>query len=245
MSEQHAHPLSIAVFHDSNQLAHSEPEGSRFWTGNISTFHDILALTIMKLRKYDPTLRVGPNNASPGPWNGPSSGMGKGFEMEALDNVLARGITPNLYSWHEYIVQNPTLTVPIYQWTAAQLAQRNLTSVEQIITEWNPCNGKCRPIDETAWAAADFAQTVLVHATLGVTMSAPYPLCATNTDWGLISTETVPTGALTWRPQAFAFEMLSEVLRSAPYAVTGATVRPWEGSPVEPHEPKENFTDNK
>jgi hypothetical protein len=171
--------------------------------------------------------------------------MGHGFEMEALDALLARGVRPNLYSWHEYIVQNPTLTVPIFNWTATQLAARNLSDSEQIITEWNPCNAKCRALDETAWAAADFAQTVLVHAMMGVTMTAPYPLCATNADWGLISTETVPTGALTWRPQAYAFEMLSEVLRSAPFVAKGATVRPWEGSPVEPHEPTENFTDNK
>jgi len=73
--------------------------------------------------------------------------------------------------------------VPIYRWTAEQLAARNLSGAEQIITEWNPCNGKCLPPYQTnAWAACDFAQTVLVHATLGVTMSAPYPLCGTNSD---------------------------------------------------------------
>ena len=150
----------------------NEPEGSRFWTGNISAFHDILALTVKKLRKYDPSLRVGPNNACPGAPEC-TSGMHPGFELAALDSTLSRGIRPNLYSWHEYIVMNPTLTVPIYRWTAQQLAARNLSDVEQIITEWNPCDGKCVPPYQTdAWAAADFAQTVLTHATVGVTMTA-------------------------------------------------------------------------
>ena len=223
----------------------SEPEGARFWTGNVDAFHDILALTVQKLLHYDPSLRVGPNNACPGAPEC-TSGMHPGFELAALDNSLSRGIRPNLYSWHEYIVANPTLSVPIYRWTAEQLAVRNLTDVEQIITEWNPCNGNCIPPYQTdAWAACDFAQTVLVHATLGVTMSAPYPMCATNTDWGLISTETVPTGALTWRPQAFAFQMMAEVLRAAPYVAQGTTVRPWEVSPTEPLEPAMNQSDNK
>jgi hypothetical protein len=224
----------------------NEPEGSRFWTGNTSAFHDILALTVQKLRKYDPSLRVGPNNACPGAPEC-TSGMRPGFELAALDNTLSRGIRPNLYSWHEYIVENPTLTVPIYRWTAQQLAARNLSDVEQIITEWNPCgSGACVPPYQTdAWAACDFAQTVLTHATLGVTMTAPYPLCATNTDWGLISTETVPTGALTWRPQAFAFQMMAEVLRAAPYVAQDTTVRPWESSPTEPHEPRMNQSDSK
>ena len=86
---------------------------------------------------------------------------------------------------------------------------------------------------------------MLTHATLGVTMTAPYPLCATNADWGLISTETVPTGALTWRPQAFAFQMMAEVLRAAPYVAQGTTVRPWQASPTEPLEPRMNQSDNK
>lgn len=210
----------------------NEPEGSRFWTGNKTVFHELLALTVLKLRAYDPTLRVGPNNACPG---GPiCASMRQGYEFEALDAALSRGARPNLYSWHEYIVQNPTLSDSLYDWTAAALTARNLTDVEQIITEWNPCNGACvPPYQIDAWAAADFAQTVMVHATLGVRLSAPYPLCATNSDWGLLSTETVPAGAITWRPQAHAFEMMSEILRAAPFVIgrSDARVRPWQIAP--------------
>ena len=57
---------------------------------------------------------------------------------------------------------------------------------------------------------------MLVHATLGVTASAPYPLCAVNTDWGLLST-TSAQGKLVWRPQAFAFQMMSTVLHDTPH----------------------------
>ena len=91
----------------------------------------------------------------------------------------------------------------------------------QVITEWNPCaEGACKAPDERdAWAAADLAQSVLVHATRGVTVSAPYPLCAINQDWGLLSTAAgAATGTLTWRPQAYGFQMMSDVLHDTPHA---------------------------
>lgn len=49
-----------------------------------------------------------------------------------------------------------------------------------------------------------------------------YPLCAVNTDWGLLSTNSTD-GVLRWRPQAHAFKMLSAVLRATPHAVVAST----------------------
>jgi hypothetical protein len=198
----------------------NEPEGT-FWSGSLPAFYSLLTQTIQKLRAYDPDLRVGPNNAAP---FGQSSGtLPVGYELTALDAVLAAtpnvSLWPNVYSWHEYIDQYPTLTETLFNKTREALEQRNLSgSTEQIITEWNPCaSGSCKPPYQLdAWAAADFAQTVLVHATLGVTASAPYPLCAVNTDWGLLST-TSAQGKLVWRPQAFAFQMMSTVLHDTPH----------------------------
>jgi hypothetical protein len=60
-------------------------------------------------------------------------------------NASERGnpalLPPNLYSWHEYIYQFPMLTESLYNTTAHALAARDLSSAEQIITEWNPWAG--------------------------------------------------------------------------------------------------------
>jgi len=104
--------------------------------------------------------------------------------------------------------------------------------MQQIITEWNPCaEGSClKPTEMNSWAAADFGQTVMVHALLGVNVSMPYPLCAVNQDWGLVSTvddgrsDSESDGqshVVTWRPQAYAFEMMSAVLRETPHVFRG------------------------
>lgn len=201
----------------------NEPEGA-FWTGSLPAFYKLLTLTIHKLRAYDGRLRVGPNNASP---YGENRGtLRSGFELTALDAVLNATadpkLRPTIYSWHAYIHQNPDLFGTLINATRAKLRARGLDdSVQQLITEYNPCaEGACsQPDERNAWAAADLAQSVLVHATLGVAVSAPYPLCAVNHDWGLLSTAAGPTsGTLTWRPQAFAFQMMSDVLRETPHA---------------------------
>ena len=127
---------------------------------------------------------------------------------------------PNIYSWHEYIYENPLLTQKLYHKTEDELKKRNLTSfTKQIITEWNPCaSGSCtdKPNEQNTWTACDFAETVLIHASLGVKLSAPYPLCAVKNDWGLLST-TMSKNSLIWRPQAYAFKMLSQVLHDTPF----------------------------
>ena len=56
--------------------------------------------------------------------------------MDAVLNATADpALRPNLYSWHEYIYENPTLTDTLFATTAAALAARNLSGTEQIITE--------------------------------------------------------------------------------------------------------------
>ena len=111
----------------------NEPEGA-FWTGSLPAFYRLLTLTIHKLRAYDGSLRVGPNNASPYGENGGT--LRKGFELTALDAVLnattdAR-LRPTLYSWHAYIHQNPTLFETLINETRARLDARGLVDAEQV-----------------------------------------------------------------------------------------------------------------
>ena len=213
----------------------NEPEGA-FWTGTIATLQLLLYKTIHKLRQYDSSLYVGPNNACPfGDCTCNISKSDHGYELDAMDAIITNthnvSLLPNLYSWHEYIYQNPTLTDRLYNTVQNELHARNFTSIgninkhqypmQQIITEWNPCaEGSCLKNKElNAWAAADFGQTVMVHILLGVNVSMPYPLCAVNTDWGLLSTTTTANSTtLIWRPQAYAFQMMSDVLHDTPYS---------------------------
>ncbi len=198
----------------------NEPEGN-FWKGTVDTYNKLLEATITKIRQYDHSIQIGPNFASP--YGGFDD---KGFEFHAIDylltNVKNSSLLPNIYSWHEYIYENPLLTQKLYRKTENELIKRNLTFTKQIITEWNPCaTGSCtdKPNEENAWTACDFAETVLIHATLGVKLSSPYPLCAVKNDWGLLSTTTSNNNhALIWRPQAYAFKMLSRVLHTTPFA---------------------------
>jgi hypothetical protein len=221
----------------------NEPEGA-FWTGDATTLHALLHQTISKLRKYDPSLYVGPNNACPyGDCTNNASHSDGGYEFDALDAVMNMtsdpDLLPNVYSWHEYIYQYPTLTDVLFNVTKEKLRERNFSSsfvassptlrpIQQIITEWNPCaEGSClKPKETNSWAAADFGQTVMVHALLGVNVSMPYPLCAVNNDWGLVSTvddgeSEVQSHSVTWRPQAYAFEMMSKILRETPHVFSG------------------------
>ena len=224
---QHTTPLKIQYIEVWN-----EPEGA-FWTGTIPTLHALLQLTISKIRAYDASLYVGPNSACPyGDCTNDPSHSDDGYEFDALDAIinmtLSEDLLPNVYSWHEYIEQYPTLTNHLYNITKHKLMERNFSHVQQIITEWNPCaEGSClKPTELNSWAAADFGQTVMVHALLGVNVSMPYPLCAVNKDWGLVSTEDDEeigqSHMVKWRPQAFAFEMMSSVLRETPYVFSGA-----------------------
>ena len=198
----------------------NEPEGN-FWKGSVSTYNKLLKATITKIRRYDQSIQIGPNFAEPyGGFNN------TGFEFHAIDYLLAnvenKSLLPNIYSWHEYIYENPLLTQKLYHKTEDELKKRNLTSfTKQIITEWNPCaSGSCtdKPNEQNTWTACDFAETVLIHASLGVKLSAPYPLCAVKNDWGLLSTTmSKNTSSLFWRPQAYAFKMLSQVLHDTPF----------------------------
>ena len=150
------------------------------------------------------------------------------YELTALSAILDAipddTLQPNVYSWHEYIYEYPTLTEELFNTTEAGLRDRGAPlGTEQIVTEWNTCppGADCGSGGGDAWAAADFAQTVLVQATLGVTVSAPYPLCSVNADWGLLSTTLDPDReTLVWRPQAYAFQMMSDVLRETPHVWT-------------------------
>ena len=202
----------------------NEPEGA-FWSGSTETLHLLLAKTIHKIRAYDNTLFVGPNNACPyGDCTNDPNHSDAGYEFDALDAVIKSSsngsLLPNIYSWHEYIYQNPTLTNRLFDTVAHRLLSRNLSTTQQIITEWNPCaDGAClKPDMVNAWAAADFGQTVAVHSLLGVNVSMPYPLCAVNKDWGLLSTANVDGSTLFWRPQAYAFQTMANILQVTPYS---------------------------
>ena len=202
----------------------NEPEG-KFWSGSTETLHLLLYKTIHKIRAYDETLYVGPNNACPyGDCTNDPTHSDEGYEFDALDAIIASSsnvsLLPNIYSWHEYIYQNPMLTNRLFGTVANRLSSRNVSTTQQIITEWNPCaDGACgQPEMINAWAAADFGQTVAVHSLLGVNVSMPYPLCAVNKDWGLLSTAQVDAHTLFWRPQAHAFQMMADVLTVTPYS---------------------------
>ena len=147
----------------------NEPEG-QFWSGSTDTLHLLLYKTIHKIRAYDETLYVGPNNACPyGDCTNDPTHSDEGYEFDALDAIIASSsnvsLLPNIYSWHEYIYQNPMLTNRLFGTVANRLSSRNVSTTQQIITEWNPCaDGACgQPEMINAWAAADFGQTVAVE----------------------------------------------------------------------------------
>ena len=90
------------------------------------------------MRVGEEALRVGPNSACP--YAGICFPGDRGFELTALDALLNATadplLRPNLYSWHEYIYENPTLTETLYNTTRAALVARGLgEDVQQIITE--------------------------------------------------------------------------------------------------------------
>ena len=90
------------------------------------------------LRVGEEALRVGPNSACP--YAGICFPGDRGFELTALDALLNATadplLRPNLYSWHEYIYENPTLTETLYNTTrAALVARRHPEAVAVVLVQ--------------------------------------------------------------------------------------------------------------
>ncbi len=113
----------------------NEPDLRLFWTGTPEQFYKLYELVAKKLKKHDPTLKVG----------GPAStgGLRREYLDEFLDYLKRHNVPLDFYSWHFYggfiVLYGGDARTPqrIDNRVRSALKQAGFEKAESICDEWN------------------------------------------------------------------------------------------------------------